>query len=335
MSCYNVAVLGAGSWGTALAFVASENNHTTLWNAFPETLNDIKKNQENSKYLPGVKITNIALESDLEKAIKDKDIILIAIPSKFCKDLFYKLAPLVKSNQIIATATKGIELDPIRTMTDLINEIIPNKQGVVALSGPSHAEDTGVKKFTCLVAASENQEAAEAVQKCFTTPWTRIYTNNDPLGVEIGAAIKNIIAIAAGIVIAADLGDNALAALVTRGIAEMMRFGVAVGGQASTFAGLTGIGDLVVTCYSAHSRNRYVGQQIVLGRNVEEIEKSMTQVPEGVRAVKQIHQYAKEHNISVPIIDSVYAVLYQGLTLDEWKKMLIERPLTNEDNTLS
>ncbi|MGL4561633.1 MAG: NAD(P)H-dependent glycerol-3-phosphate dehydrogenase [Brevinema sp.] len=329
---YKITILGAGSWGTALSIVTAEKNDTTLWNTNPETLNEIKTKQENSKYLPGVPVHNVHIEADLSLAIKNADIIVIALPSKFCGVLFEQLAPIVTGNQIIVSATKGLELNPIRTMTDLIEEMIPNKKAVVALSGPSHAEDTSLKKFTCLVAASENTESAHIVQKAFTTSWTRIYTNTDPTGVEIGAAIKNIIAIAAGIVVAADLGDNALAALVTRGIAEMTRFGIVVGGKASTFTGLTGIGDLIVTCFSEHSRNRYVGKQIVLGRNVYDIEQSMTQVPEGVRAVKQIHQYAKENNISVPIIDSVYKILYEGLTLEEWKQELINRPLTNEDN---
>lgn len=272
------------------------------------------------------------METDLKTAVENKDIIVVVIPSKFCKEIFEKLAFFTTDKQIIISATKGLELSPLRMMTDLIEEYIPNKKGVVALSGPSHAEETSKKMFTCLVASSKDQNITKIVQQCFTTSWTRIYTNDDPIGVEIGAAIKNIIAIAAGIVVAAKLGDNTLAALVTRGITEMTRFGVAIGGKNATFSGLTGIGDLIVTCYSPHSRNRYVGQQIVLGKKVDEIESSMTQVPEGVRAVKQIHQYAKENNISVPIIDSVYAILYSDLSLDDWKKMLIERPLTNENN---
>ncbi|MDK2819017.1 MAG: NAD(P)-dependent glycerol-3-phosphate dehydrogenase [Spirochaetota bacterium] len=329
---YNVVVLGAGSWGTALSIVLSQKNNVTLWNVSASTLEDIKNNKENSKYLPGIPVENITVETDLKTAVENKDIIVVVIPSKFCKEIFEKLAFFTTDRQIIVSATKGLELSPLRMMTDLIEECIPNKKGVVALSGPSHAEETSKKMFTCLVASSKDQNINKIVQQCFTTSWTRIYTNDDPIGVEIGAAIKNIIAIAAGIVVSAKLGDNTLAALVTRGITEMTRFGVAIGGKSATFSGLTGIGDLIVTCYSPHSRNRYVGQQIVLGKKVDEIESSMTQIPEGVRAVKQIHQYAKENNISVPIIDSVYAILYSDLSLDDWKKMLIERPLTNENN---
>ena len=327
-----VAVLGAGSWGTALSVVLAENNQVTLWNAFEDTLNIIKDKGENTKYLPGVPITNISIESNIQKAIEGKDLILMVIPSKFYKDVILQLAPHVTKDQIIVSATKGLELDPLRTMTDIVEELLPNKRAVVALSGPSHAEEVGRKLYTCLVASSDDEEATKIVQKCFSTSWTRIYTNDDPLGVEVGAAIKNIIAIAAGIISASNLGDNTLAALITRGIAEMTRFGVAIGGKATTFAGLTGIGDLIVTCYSQHSRNRYVGQQIVLGKNIEEIEASMVQVPEGVRAVRQIHEYAQKNNISVPIIESVYSILYKGLSLEEWKAMLTERPLTNEDN---
>lgn len=329
---YNTVVLGAGSWGTALSIVLAENNHVTLWNAFPDSLLEIQNTGYNSKYLPNVPINNVTIEFNLDTAIKNKDIIVIAIPSKFCKEILLTLAPLINKNQIIVSATKGLELNPFRTITDLIDELIPHKKAVVALSGPSHAEETSTKKFTCLVAASQNPTANHLVQKCFSTSWTRIYTNNDPLGVELGAALKNIIAIAAGIVSAANFGDNALAAIVTRGIAEMTRFGVHMGGNPMTFSGLTGLGDLIVTCYSPHSRNRFVGQQLVFGKNIKEIEETMTQVPEGVRAVKQIHQYAKEHHISVPIIDSVYAILYEDLNLEQWKQTLIERPLTHEDN---
>lgn len=329
---HHIAVLGAGSWGTVLSIVLAHHHHVTLWNAFPDSLDDIKNKHENSKYLPGVPVENVHVEYDLQKAIIGKDIIVVVIPSKFCKNILTQIAPYTTDQQIIVSATKGIELSPLRTMTDLIEEILPQKKAVVALSGPSHAEETSKKMFTCLVASSTDAEATEIVQRCFSTPWTRIYTNNDPVGVEIGATIKNIIAIAAGIVSAAQLGDNALVALVTRGIAEMTRFGIALGGKATTFSGLTGIGDLIVTCYSAHSRNRYVGQQIVLGKKVDEIEASMVQVPEGVRAVRQLHQYAQENRISVPIIDSIYSVLYEDLSLEEWKNMLTARPLTNEDN---
>lgn len=329
---YNVVVLGAGSWGTALSIVLAENNNVTLWNAFQDTLDDIKNNKENSKYLPGVRVDNVAVEYDLQKAVEGKDIIVMVIPSKFCRDVLTQLAPYVTDKQIIVSATKGLELSPLRMMTDLIEELLPNKKGVVALSGPSHAEDTSNKLFTCLVSSSKDNQLAQVVQQCFSTSWTRIYTNDDPIGVEIGAAIKNVIAIAAGIIHEENLGDNVLAALVTRGIAEMTRFGLAIGGQPTTFMGLTGIGDLIVTCYSKHSRNRYVGQQLAQGKNIDDIEKSMTQVPEGVRAVKQIYQYAQENNISVPIIESVYHILYKGLSIQEWKKMLIDRPLTNENN---
>ncbi|MGL5956196.1 MAG: NAD(P)H-dependent glycerol-3-phosphate dehydrogenase [Brevinema sp.] len=329
---YNTVVLGAGSWGTALSIVLAQNNNVTLWNASSDTLNDIKNNKENTKYLPGVIVDNITLEDDLRKAVENKDIIVIVIPSKYCRSVLQQLASYATNKQIIVSATKGLELSPLRTMTDLIQELLPHKKSVVALSGPSHAEETGRKLYTCLVASSYDQEAAQIVQQCFSTSWTRIYTNDDPIGVEIGAAIKNVIAIAAGIVSATNLGDNTLAALVTRGIAEMTRFGIAVGGKTTTFSGLTGVGDLIVTCYSQHSRNRYVGQQIALGKKVTEIENSMVQVPEGVRAVQQIYQYAQENNIAVPIVESVYHILYQNLSLEDWKQMLTARPLTNEDN---
>lgn len=276
----NIVVLGAGSWGTALSVVLREHNNVTLWNALPDTLNIIQKDGQNTKYLPGIGLENINLEYDLAQAVQGKDMILIAIPSKFYRNLLDRLKTLTSGAQIIVSATKGIELDPIRTMTELIEEIIPHK-AAVALSGPSHAEEVGMKKFTCLVAASKDMQAAEQVQECFSTSWVRVYTNSDPKGVEIGAAVKNVVAIAAGIVSAGNYGDNALAALVTRGLAEMVRFGTFVGGDPQTFTGLAGIGDLIVTCYSTHSRNRYVGQQILAGKKVDDIQQSMSQIPEG------------------------------------------------------
>lgn len=321
----NIVVLGAGSWGTALSVVLQEHNNVTLWNALPDTLNIIQKDSQNTKYLPGISLENINLEYDLAQAVQGKDMILIAIPSKFYRNLLDQLKTLTSEAQIIISATKGIELDPIRTMTELIEEIIPHK-AAVALSGPSHAEEVGMQKFTCLVAASKDMQAAKQVQECFSTSWVRVYTNSDPKGVEIGAAVKNVVAIAAGIVSAGNYGDNALAALVTRGLAEMIRFGTFVGGDLQTFTGLAGIGDLIVTCYSTHSRNRYVGQQILAGKKIDDIEQSMSQIPEGVRAVKLIYQFACENNISMPIVESVYKILYEDMSLQEWENALTDRP---------
>ncbi|MGL5720968.1 MAG: NAD(P)H-dependent glycerol-3-phosphate dehydrogenase [Brevinema sp.] len=328
----NITVLGAGSWGSALAFSISQNHRVTLWNAIPETLDSIHADKENKQYLPGIALDKLSCEKNIEKAVKNADIIVLVTPSKFVRDVLTKLSPYVTKNQIVVSAVKGVELDPIRTITDLIEEYIPQVKASVALSGPTHAEDVGQKKFSCLVAASKNQEAAKLVQEALSCAWIRIYTSDDPTGVQIGAAVKNIIAIAAGIVVEADYGDNALAALVTRGIMEMTRFGIAVGGNPQTFSGLTGAGDLIVTCYSEHSRNRYVGRQIAQGRNINDIESSMSQVPEGVRAVQQIYRYTLDNNISMPIVESVYKVLFEGLSLKEWEAIITDRPYTVEHN---
>ncbi|MGL5254412.1 MAG: NAD(P)H-dependent glycerol-3-phosphate dehydrogenase [Brevinema sp.] len=328
----NITVLGAGSWGSALAFSLSQNHKVTLWNALPETLNNIIADKENKQYLPGIVLDKVLCEADIQKAVLNADIILLVTPSKFVRDVLTKLSPHVTDQQIIVSAVKGVELDPIRTITDLIEEYVPQAKASIALSGPTHAEDVGQKKFSCLVAASKNQEAAKLVQEALACSWIRVYTNDDPTGVQIGAAIKNIIAIAAGIVVEAGYGDNALAALVTRGIMEMTRFGVSIGGNPQTFSGLTGAGDLIVTCYSEHSRNRYVGKQIAQGHNINDIESSMSQVPEGVRAVQQIYRYAIDHNISMPIVESVYKILFSGLTLEEWKAIITDRPYTVEHN---
>lgn len=328
---YNTLVLGAGSWGTALSIVLSEQNKSSIWNVDSKVLNDIKNKKQNAKYLPGIAVANVHVEYELKTAIPNKDLIILAIPSKFCKSVIQEIAPLISQNQIIVSATKGIQASPLQTITEIIDLLVPKKRGVAVISGPSHAEETANKQYTCLVAASHDQDIASIVQKSFSSSWTRIYTNNDPRGVQVAAAIKNIIAIAAGIVSARNLGDNTLAALITRGLAEMTRFGVAVGSNLSTFYGLTGIGDLMVTGYSQHSRNRYVGEQLVLGKSIEEIEKSMVQIPEGIYAIKEIYSYAQEQNISMPITEAVYKILYENLPLKDCEKMLINRPLTNEN----
>lgn len=326
----NIAVLGAGSWGSALASSLSQKHRVTLWNAFPNVLEAIGREKENKKYLPGVPLDKVYPQGDMGLAVEGADLIFMVVPSKFTRGVLEQLAPYSTDKQTIVSATKGLELEPIRTMTDLAESLLPKKKAVVALSGPTHAEDVGQKKFSCLVAASENLEAAELVQEAVSCPWIRVYTGDDPTGVEIGAAIKNIIAIAAGIVAQCGYGDNALAALVTRGLMEMTRFGVFIGGKPQTFTGLAGIGDLIVTCYSDLSRNRYVGRQIALGRKIDDIEASMTQVPEGVRAVGQVHRFAVENKISMPIVESVYRVLYEGLSLEEWESILRDRPFTTE-----
>ncbi|MGL4367806.1 MAG: NAD(P)H-dependent glycerol-3-phosphate dehydrogenase [Brevinemataceae bacterium] len=334
MTKFKTTVLGAGSWGTALALVLSQKNDVSLWNYNAETLKEIQNTGYNHKYLPNIPLDHITIEYDLKTAVQNKDFVIIAVTSSFYKELLTCIAPFISENQIIISATKGLELNPFRTLTSLAEEMLPHKKAVVALSGPSHAEEVSMKKFTCLVASSTNTQANDAVQQCMSNQWIRIYTNTDPIGVEIGAAVKNIIAIAAGIVTAADLGDNALAAVITRGLAEMTRLGVHSGADPHTFSGLAGIGDLAVTCYSKHSRNRYVGQQIVTGKKASEITASMTQIPEGLRAVRQLHNYAIENNISMPIVQSVYKILYEDLSLEDWKNLLTERPLTNENNFL-
>lgn len=327
-----ITVLGAGSWGSALASSLSQSHSVTLWNALPDLLQDISRDKENKKYLPGVSLDKVAVQGNIAQAVAGAEMIFLVVPSKFYRSVLEQLAPHCNNEQIIVSATKGLELDPIRTMTDLAEELLPNRRAVVALSGPTHAEDVGQRKFSCLVAASDKAQASKLVQEAVSCPWIRVYTGDDPVGVEIGAAIKNIIAIAAGIVVESGYGDNALAALVTRGLMEMTRFGVFVGGKPQTFTGLAGIGDLIVTCYSDFSRNRYVGRQIALGRKITDIEASMTQVPEGVRAVAQVHKFAMENKISMPIVESVYKILYENLSLEEWESILRDRPFTKEYN---
>ena len=308
----NISVCGAGSWGSALAQVLKDRHNVTLWNHDVQTLNIIEQSGENQKYLPGVCLDGIRTSNDLEKTINGAEIIVIAVPTAYLRDFLKQAKNFVAAKQIIVSVAKGLEYKTNLLVTDIIKLELEKKINLVALSGPSHAEEVGEHKPTAIVAASEDKKVAALIQSVFMTPYFRVYVNLDLKGVEIGGAIKNVIAIAAGIVDGLGLGSNSLAALLTRGLVEIRKIGIALGGKEKTFYGLSGLGDLVVTCSSSFSRNRQVGVCLAKGLNWSEIKTKMNQVAEGVRTCKAIHQFSIEKEIDLPICNQVYRVLFEN-----------------------
>lgn len=311
----SVAVIGAGSWGTALAQVVSQNNIlTSLWVRRKELANNLKQLRENKEYLPGAKISKeIFISNDLEEVVTDADLIVMAVPSQAMRQMAKKIKKYVRKNSVIVSASKGIEIESLSRMSEILKEEIPaNRDCVVALSGPSHAEEVIKGLPTTVVVSSHNKEIMEIVQNVFMNENFRVYTNPDIIGVELGGALKNIIAICAGISDGLGFGDNSKAAILTRGIAEITRLGIKLGAYPATFAGLSGIGDLVVTCNSKFSRNRRVGMKIGQGMQVEEIIKSTKMVAEGIDTTKAAHQLANKFKIDMPITEQAYQVIYKN-----------------------
>lgn len=310
-----IAVLSDGAWGTALALTLLHNNHeVALWGPFPDYILEMKQKAENVRFLSGIPLPkNLFLVSEMSEAILDADIIILASPVQYSRAIIKQLANFYNSdNQIILNVAKGIENDSLKRISEICSEILGSMQYAV-LSGPSHAEEVAKMAATAVVVASEKIEVAVTVQKAFMNEYFRVYTSDDILGVELGGALKNVYAIAAGIIDGMKLGDNAKAALITRAIAEMGRLGVALGGRQETFSGLSGIGDMIVTCTSAYSRNRHVGEELGRGKSLDDILELMGMVvAEGVKTTLSAHQVAKNIKVDTPIIDEVYAGLYEN-----------------------
>lgn len=311
-----IAVLGAGSWGTTLAILLADNFHEVrLWSHKQEYTDEILAKRENPAFLPGVRIpATILATSDLDEAVVDCEMIVTAVPSQFVRSVMVRLHHLSYEKLIVVNVAKGIEVGSLMTMSQVLHDVLPGvpPSSIATLSGPSHAEEVSRKVPTTVVAASTNSDTALQVQKVFMTPYFRVYASTDLTGVEFGGALKNVIAIAAGIVDGAQLGDNTKAALMTRGIAEITRIGVALGAQAQTFSGLSGIGDLMVTCMSRHSRNRHVGVEIGKGRKLKDILSEMVMVAEGVETTKSANALAERVGVEVPICAEVYKMLFEG-----------------------
>ena len=310
-----IAILGAGSWGTTLAVLLSNNLHqVSLWSYRESDAETIRKTRENPGFLPGIFIPeNVEATSDLEAAIAGREMIVAAIPSQFLRAVVERLRHVSFDRVMVVNVAKGIENGTLMTMSEMLLETLPHlrPENVSTLSGPSHAEEVSKKVPTTVVAASTSLETARLVQSTFMTPYFRVYVSTDLRGVELGGSLKNVIAIAAGIIDGANLGDNTKAAVMTRGIAEITRVGVAMGAHVRTFSGLSGIGDLMVTCMSRHSRNRYVGIEIGKGRKVKEILSEMVMVAEGVATTQAAHDLARRVGVEVPIISEVRNILFE------------------------
>ena len=322
----NVGVVGAGSWGTALALVLEKNGHqVTLWSSREEKAKELSKLRENTDKLPGVKIPeSIEITADMEAAVKNKELVVLGVPSLYIRSTSEKMAPFVHDGQIIVNVSKGIEESTLYTMTDVILDEIPNAD-VAVLSGPSHAEEVSRYIPTTVVAGAKSRKTAEKIQQIFMNEAFRVYTSPDMLGIEIGGALKNVIALAAGITDGLGFGDNTKAALITRGIAEMTRLGVAMGGYQETFSGLAGMGDLIVTCASKHSRNRRAGYLIGKGYTMQEAMDEVKMVVEGVHSAKAALMLAEKYYVRLPIIEQVNAVLFDGKQATEAVRDLMIR----------
>lgn len=321
-----VGVIGAGSWGTALAVLLHKNGHSvTVWSIIKEEVEMLADKREHEDKLPGVKLAEeILITGDLSDAVQEKDMLVIAVPSPFTRSTSKLLAPLMKKGQIIVNVAKGIEDVTYLTLSEIIEEEIPTAD-VAVLSGPSHAEEVGKGLPTTCVVGAKTKKTAEWIQNIFMNPAFRVYTSPDILGIELGGALKNVIALAAGIADGLGYGDNTKAALITRGIAEITRLGVAMGGNSETFGGLTGIGDLIVTCASMHSRNRRAGILIGRGYTMDQAMDEVKMVVEGVHSAKAAIGLAKKYDVQLPIIEQVNDVLFNGKTAKEAVHELMER----------
>ncbi|PSQ54361.1 MAG: NAD(P)H-dependent glycerol-3-phosphate dehydrogenase [Bacteroidetes bacterium QH_10_64_37] len=324
----SITLFGSGSWGTALAVhLAAEGRDVTLWARRDEAVQQMRRTGHNPTYLPEVEIpSSVQITSDIETAARASSLWAIVVPSQNLRSVVSRLAPFARTGVTVVSLAKGIENETLQTMSQVLAEELSSlSEHIGVLYGPSHAEEVAEGRPTTVVAAAPTEPRAERIQNAFMTKRLRVYVNTDVLGVEIGGSAKNVLAIAAGIGDGVGYGDNAKAALVTRGLAEMRRLGLAMGADPQTFAGLAGIGDLVVTCMSAHSRNRYFGEQIGTGKTLDEIEAEMDMVAEGVRTTRSIRDLAHRHGVEMPITEAVHAVLFEEERPEEMVDALMTR----------
>ncbi len=325
-----IAIIGSGSWGSALGiYLAQNGNEVKIW-SFSDEEKDLINNQKKCMFLPKATIPEgVVCSSDFAEVLEDAKLILHVTPSKFVRDTIKKYKHLVKENQILVMCSKGFEPGSNLTLDEVIKEELPNvKYGI--LSGPSHAEEVSLNIETALVIASESEEVKEKVIEAIKSPTIRMYKSSDVKGVELGGALKNIIAFCAGIAVGLNLGDNAFAALATRGLVEIARLGTAMGGKEKTFYGLTGLGDLIVTCGSEHSRNRKAGKLIGQGLTIEETRKEVGMTIESIDNIDVAYELAKKYNVEMPIVNTVYDVLYNKLNPREAVENLMTRAVKEE-----
>ncbi len=329
-----IGIIGAGSWGTALTHCLSENGHSCrVWSISQEEVDMINTFHEQKEKLPGVILPeSVQATTDLAEAMSDRDALVLAVPSPFTRATAARMRPYCRFGQLIVSVAKGLEENSLMTLSEIIREEVPQSE-VVVLCGPTHAEEVGAGLPTAIVAGSANERAAAYVQDLFMSDVMRVYTSTDVRGMEIGAALKNVIALAAGVADGLGYGDNTKALLITRGIAEITRLGVSAGARAETFAGLTGIGDLIVTCASMHSRNRRAGILIGQGKTAEEAMKEVRQVVEGVYSARAGLQMAEKYGVDAPIIRSANDVLFGGKSPAEATRQLMLRSRKAENGS--
>lgn len=330
-----VSIIGAGSWGIAIAMLLNGNgSKVTVWSVLKDEIAMLKKKREHTKCLPGVKIPeDIVFTDDLEEALKEPDIIVLAVASPYTRNTARQMSPYVKKGSIVVNVGKGIEESTLMTLCQVVEEEIPQAR-VAVLSGPSHAEEVGRGIPTTCVVGTRRRADAEYIQNVFMNNAFRVYTSPDMLGICLGGSLKNVIALAAGMADGLGYGDNTKAALITRGIAEITRLGVKMGGKPQTFSGLSGIGDLIVTCESMHSRNRRAGILIGQGYTAEEAMKEVQMVVEGVYSAKAALKLAKKYNVSMPIVENVNYILFDNMKVSDAVKELMLRDKTIENSEL-
>lgn len=327
----NIAIIGAGSMGTAMAILLSKNgNNVILWSPMKDEISMLKTNKEHVTRLPGVKIPDcVVFTTDINMAVRNCEVVVLAVPSQTTRQNCRILSDIISNDTIVVTCSKGIEDGTCKLLSEIMQEELP-QNNIAVISGPSHAEEIARDIPTTVVAASSKIEVARFLQDLFMTPNFRVYTNTDIIGVELGGALKNIIALCAGVSDGLGYGDNTKAALMTRGIAEISRLGVAMGGNADTFSGLTGVGDLIVTCTSMHSRNRRAGILIGQGKSVQQALEEVNMVVEGVATTKPAYDLATKLGISMPITQEAYSILFEGKDPRNAVSDLMSRDKKNE-----
>lgn len=331
----NISILGAGTWGTALAILLANKGHTvTIWTKIENEAKALNENRKEVRNLPGAQLPEeVKITLDLKEACTDKDLIVMAVASPYIRATAHEASPYIVEGQIIVNVSKGIEDGTLFTLSEVLKDEIP-QANIAVLSGPSHAEEVSRGIPTTIVVGAETREIAKLIQDTFMTEVFRVYTSPDIIGIELGASLKNVIALAAGIVDGLGFGDNTKAALMTRGIAEISRLGMEMGGKLETFAGLSGIGDLFVTCTSVHSRNWKAGNLMGQGKSMEEAMKEVNQVVEGVNSAKAALALARKYNVEMPIVEQINMVLFEGKTTKDAVTDLLMRDRRSEHKSL-
>ncbi|MDQ1266311.1 MAG: NAD(P)H-dependent glycerol-3-phosphate dehydrogenase [Bacteroidota bacterium] len=328
---FNIGIVGAGGWGTALALLLTNiGHHVVLWTHERSLANELRNDRTNSSYLPGVEIPSKIEITTKERALDEMDMYFTTVPTQYIRTLFRDYS-LNFSDKPLINGAKGIEQKTMQRISEIYSDMLGiNNEQYVVLTGPSHAEEVARQMPTTVVAASENTLLAKRVQEVLSADYFRVYTSSDVIGSEIGGALKNVIAIAAGVIDGLGLGDNTKSALITRGVAEISRLGISLGAVPYTFSGLSGLGDLIATCASRHSRNRYVGEQIGKGFPLSEIMKNMKMVAEGVTTTESAYHLALKHGVDMPITEQMYRILFNNLDPKDGLKNLMNRKGKNE-----